>query len=154
MLIACLLYLSAYVMFIVIEKSSDYFFNTWFISLDPKRYYILLTPCTNYRAKRLVMMSVSLCTQTGLHYLTIPVQKTRVCFIDIWYTSLTSVHYNLMYGLAIVTESFSPLDLDYTTSLVKVQIRSYMTSNTILDSVYLPYTLNWLKLVSASLHQL
>ena len=46
-------------------------------------------------------------------------------FIDIWYTFLTSVHYNLEHGLAIVTESFSPLNLDHTTSFVKVWIRSH-----------------------------
>ena len=44
---------------------------------------------------------------------------------------LTSVHYNLEHGLVIVTDSFSPLDLDHTTFLVKVQIRSDVTSNTI-----------------------
>ena len=58
------------------------------------------------QSERLVMMSVSLCTQTGLCYLTIQVLNTRVCFIDIWYTSLTSVHYNLEHGLVSVTESF------------------------------------------------
>ena len=34
--------------------------------------------------------------------------------------SLTSVHYNLGHGLAIVTESFSLLDLNYTTSFVSI----------------------------------
>ena len=55
--------------------------------------------------------------------------------------------YNLEYGLAIVRESFSPLILDYTTSFVKVQMRSDVTSHTILDTVYMPCTLNWSKLV-------
>ena len=36
-------------MFPVIEKSFDYFFNTCFISLDPDVYYIPLTPCTNHK---------------------------------------------------------------------------------------------------------
>ena len=40
---------------------------------------------------------------TGLHCLTIQVLNTRVYFRDIWYTHLTSVHYN-----------------GYTTSFVKV----------------------------------
>ena len=41
------------------------------------------------QSKSLVMMSVSLHTQTKLHCLIIWVLNTRVCFIDIWYTSLT-----------------------------------------------------------------
>ena len=58
---------------------------------------------------RLVIMSASLCTQTGLHCLIIQVLNTRVWFLNIQYTSLTSVHSNLEHGLAILTESFSPL---------------------------------------------
>ena len=84
------------------------------------------------QSKWLVTMSVSLRTQTGLHHPIIQVLYTRVCFIDIWYTSLTFVHY-LEHRLAIVEESFSPLSLDYTTSFVKVQIRSDATSHTILS---------------------
>ena len=91
-------------------------------------------------------MSVSLHTQVGLHCLTIQVLNTRVSFIDIWYTSLTSVCYNLEHGLAIITESFSPLNLDYTTSFVKVQTRSHVVSHTIPDIFYLPCTLNWFEL--------
>ena len=67
------------------------------------------------QSKRLEMMSASLYTWTGLHCLTIQVLNTRL-FIDVWGTSLTSVHNNLENGLAIVTESFSPLNLDYITS--------------------------------------
>ena len=70
------------------------------------------------------MMSASLHTQTRLPNLTIQVLNTRVHSIDIWYTSLTSVHNNLEHGLVNVTESFSPLNLRYTTSFVKVRIRS------------------------------
>ena len=83
--------------------------------------YIPLTLCpiTNTE-QRLVMMSASLCTQSGLHCLTIQVLNIRVCFIDIWYTSLTSIQYNLEHVLAIITESFSPLNLDHTTSFVKI----------------------------------
>ena len=103
------------------------------------------------QSKRLVMMSVSLRTETGLHCLTIQVLNTRVCFIDIWYTSLTSVHYNLEDGLAIMTESFSALYLDYITSFVKVQTRGYVTSHTMPDTVFVMYTklaqngLDWLQ---------
>ena len=79
---------------------------------------------------------------TGLHNLTIKVLNKRVCFIDIWYTFLTSLHYYLEHGLAIVTESFSLLNLSYMTSFVEVQIRSDVTSHTISDTVYLPCTLN------------
>ena len=89
------------------------------------------------QSKRLVTVSASLHTQTGLQCLTIQVLNTKVCFIDIWCTSLTSVYYNLEHMLAIVTESFSPVDLDYTTSLVKVWIRSDATSHTIPDTVHL-----------------
>ena len=52
-------------------------------------------------------MSVSLHTQTGLHHLTIQVLNIRVCFLNIIYASLTSIHGNLEHGLAILTESFS-----------------------------------------------
>ena len=58
---------------------------------------------------RLVTMSASLCTQTGLHCLIIQVLHIRVWFLNIWYTSPTSVHSNLEHRLAILTESFSPL---------------------------------------------
>ena len=85
------------------------------------------------QSKRLVIMSASLRTQTGLHYLTIQVLNTKVCFIDIWYTSLTSVHYNLEHRLVNITKSFSPLNLNYTTSLVKVWIRSDAKSHAISD---------------------
>ena len=54
-------------------------------------------------------------------------------------SSLTSVHYNLEHELAIVTESFSPLNLYHTTSFVKVQIRSDATSHAIPLS-YTPVT--------------
>ena len=64
--------------------------------------------------------TVSLHSQTGLHCLTIQVLNTRVCFIDIKYTSLASVHNNLEYGLVPIMESISPLNLNYTTFLVKV----------------------------------
>ena len=83
--------------------------------------------------QRLVIKSVSLHTQTGVFNLSIQVLNTRVHFIDIWYDSLTSVHYNLEYGLVITTESFSPLNLNYTISFVKVQIRSEATSHAIPD---------------------
>ena len=56
-------------------------------------------------------MSVSLHTQTGLHCLIIQVINIRVWFLNIWNTSLTSVHSNLEHGLAILTESFSPLKI-------------------------------------------
>ena len=68
-------------------------------------------------------MLESLCTQTRLHNLTIQ-DLNMSHFIDIWYTSLTSVHYNLDHRLAIVTEAF-----------VKVQLRSDVTSHTIPDTI-------------------
>ena len=87
-------------------------------------------------------MSASLHTQTWLHNLTIQVLNIIVWYLDIWYTSLTFVHYNLEYGLAIVTESFSSLNLYHTTSFVKVWIRSDIPSYAIPDAVYFPATLN------------
>ena len=63
---------------------------------------------TQFMNTRLVMMSVSLCTQTGLHCLIIQVLNTRVWFLNIWYTSFASVHSNLEHWLVILTE-FSPL---------------------------------------------
>ena len=65
---------------------------------------------------------------------------------SVMHFSLTSVHNNLEHRLATATEIFSPLDLDYTTSFVKVQTRSDVTSHTILDTVYLPCALNWFEL--------
>ena len=93
-----------------------------FYYLIPNMYYISLHTLYKLQSKRLVTMSVSLHTQTGLHHLPIQVLNTRVCFID----------YNLEHRLAIVTKSFSPLDLDYITSFVNDQIRSDMTSHAIL----------------------
>ena len=84
------------------------------------------------QSKRLVTTSVSLCTQTGLHCLTIQVLNIRVCFMDFWYSSLTSEHINLEHGLAIVTKSFSPLDLDYTIP----HISTYRLSNYIVIMAY------------------
>ena len=60
-------------------------------------YWFQLTPAAIYRAKRLVTTSVSLHTQslhtqTGLQCLTVQeLLNKRVCFIDIWCTSLTFV---------------------------------------------------------------
>ena len=96
--------------------------------LRPKHILHSIDSFYNLPSKRLVTTSVSLYTQTRSPCLTFQFINTRACFIDLWYTSLTSVHYNLGHGLAIVTESFSPLNLDYTTSLVKVWIRSDLTS--------------------------
>ena len=57
----------------------------------------------------LVIMSVSLRTQTGLHCLIIQALTQQVWFLNIQYTSFISVWSNLEHGLAILTESFSPL---------------------------------------------
>ena len=58
---------------------------------------------------RLVTLSASLRTQTGLHYLIIQVLNTRVWFLNASIHFSTSVHSNLEHGLAILTERFSPL---------------------------------------------
>ena len=98
----------------MIDKSFDYFFNTCFISLDPNTYMLhSIDSLSKLHSKRPVTTSVSLHTQTGLHCATIQVLNTRD-------TSLTLVHYNLEHRLAIIAESFSPLNLNHTTSVVKV----------------------------------
>ena len=106
------------------EKSLDLLFDNHFISLVPDKYlhlqsFYLFTGSklrwhfpgllVQITESRLVTMSVSLHTQTGLWCLTIQVLNIRVCFLNIWYTSLTSVHSNLAHGLAILIENFSPL---------------------------------------------
>ena len=107
-----------------------YSLTNTFISLDPNAIYASLTLCKNYRAK------------TGNN-----VSKFMHSNWITIHSNLITVHYNLEYGLAIVTESFSPLDLNYTTSFVEVQTRSDVTSHAIPDTVYLACTLNWAKLV-------
>ena len=104
------------------------------------------------QSKRLATTSVSLHTQTGSPCLTIQVLNIGVYFMDLWYTWLTSVHINLEHELVIVTQSFTPLNLDYTTSFVKVWIRSDATSHAIPDVVYLPSHWawrNWFELATA-----
>ena len=91
----------------------------------------------------------------GLCCITIQVLNTRVCFLDIWYAPFTSVYYNLEHGVAIITESFSPLNLNYTTSFVKVWIRSDMTSHAIPDTVHFSCITagkNQFELITASLN--
>ena len=50
--------------------------------------------------------------------------KHRVWSLNIQYTSLTSVHSNLEHMLAMLQRALVHSNLNYTTSLVKVQIRS------------------------------
>ena len=101
--------------------------------------------CINYRAK--TGNNVSEFTHSNwISNFISQILNTNVHFIDIWYTSLTSIHYNLEHGFAIVTENFSPLNPSYITSFVKIQIRSDVTSHTIPGAAYLPCTLNWAKL--------
>ena len=83
------------------------------------------------QSKRLVTILVSYHTKTGLCCLTIQVLNIRACFIDIWSTFLIYVYNNLEHELAIIAESFSPLNLNYTTSFVKDQTRSDATSHDI-----------------------
>ena len=62
---------------------------------------------TIFPSQRLVTMSASLRTQTGLHCLILQVLTQRVCFLNV---SLTSVRKNLEHGLVTLIESFSPLE--------------------------------------------
>ena len=120
-----------------------YYYYYLMIPMIPNMYHIQLT--LSNPEQRLVTMSVSLHTQTGWPNLTSQILNTWVHFIDIWYTSLTSVHYNLEHELAIVTESFS--NLSYTTSFANIWIRCDATRQAVPDIVYLPCALNWAKLV-------
>ena len=84
----------------------------WYSLIIPMIPQYLLRFCwlgAQFMNTRLAMMSASLRTQTALHCLIIQVLHTRVWFLNNHYTSLTSVHSNLEHGLAIITESFSPL---------------------------------------------
>ena len=68
-------------------------------------HWITLEQLTNSES-RLVTMPASLHTQTRQPNLSVQVLNTRVNFLNV---SLTSVHSNSEHGLAILTESFSPL---------------------------------------------
>ena len=68
-------------------------------------HWITLEQLTNSES-RLVTMSVSLRTQIRQPNLSVQILNTRVNFLNV---SLTSVYSNLEHGLAILTESFSPL---------------------------------------------
>ena len=118
--------------------------------LRPKHISHSIDSLSKLQSKRLVATSASLHIQTGLHCLIIHVLNTRACFRDIWCTSLSSVHCNLECGLAIVTESFSPLDLVHITLFVKVPIRSEVTNHAIPDNIYLSCALNWFELATAN----
>ena len=90
-------------------------------------------------------MSASLHIQTGSitqSYYSSPKHKSPLHRYLIHFSDFHK--YNLEHGLAIVTESFSPLNRDHTTCFVKVQIRSDAIS---LDAVDLLCTHNWVKSV-------
>ena len=116
-------------------NGSSHYPNNW-STLSYSSIYSLDSSMHKLQTKRWVTMSASLHILTGLHCLTIQVLNTRVWFLDIWYTSLTFVNKN-----------FSPLNLDYTVSFVKVWIRIDLTCHAIADTVYLPCAPNWAKLV-------
>ena len=89
------------------------FIPTWcYLMVSNTCITFLLTRCTIHEYK------------AGLHYLIIQVLHTRVWFLNIRYTSLTSVHSNLEHGLAILQRALVHSNLNYTTSLVEVQSRS------------------------------
>ena len=121
--------------------------------LRPKHILHSIDSLYNLQSKSLVTTEFMHSNWITLSYYSSPKHKSLLH--RFWCASLTSVHNNLEHGLAIVTESFSPLDLDYTTSFVKFQIRSDMTSHAILDNVYLSCTTtskNQFELVTASLN--
>ena len=67
-----------------------------------------LTPGTIYRAKTGNTVSEFM-HSNWITLSTIQVLNIRVCFLNVWYTSPTSVHINLEHGLVTLTEGFSPL---------------------------------------------
>ena len=85
------------------------FIPTWcYLIVSHTCIMFLLTQCTIHEYK--TGNDVSKFTHSNcitLSYYSSP--NTRVWFLNIWYTSLTSVHSNLEHRLAILTESFSPL---------------------------------------------
>ena len=83
-------------------------FQIWYSKIVPHKSITLNHSLSNLiiSSQRLITISVSLRTWTVLPCLIIQVLNTRVWFLNV---SLTSVHSNLEHGLAILTESFSPL---------------------------------------------
>ena len=85
------------------------FIPTWcYLIVSHTCITFLLTQCTIHEYK--TGNNISEFTHSNcitLSYYSSP--NTRVWFLNIWYTSLTSVHSNLEHSLAILTESFSPL---------------------------------------------
>ena len=85
------------------------FIPTWYYLVIQNTYItFLLAQCTSHEYK--TGNDVSEFTHSNwilLSYYSSP--NTRVWFLNIWYTSLTSVHSNLEHGLAILTKTFSPL---------------------------------------------
>ena len=85
------------------------FIPDWCYVVSPNTYITFpLTQCTIHEYK--TGNDVSKFTHSNwitLSYYSSP--NTRAWFLNIWYTSLTSVHSNLEHRLAILTESFSPL---------------------------------------------
>ena len=148
----CCFLQSSTALLIVVNESNNWFALTHFHLLvtDSKHVLHFLYSLAKLQG-RLVTMSGSLCTQTRLHNLTIQVLNTRVWFLDIWFISSISIHCNLEHGLAIITESFSLLNLSYITSFVNVWMRSHVISP---DAAYLPCIHNWAKPVWTSFNQL
>ena len=103
------------------------FIPDWYYLMIPNTCITFpLTLCTiyKYRAKTgKNIMEFMHSNWITLSYYSSPKHKSLLH--RFWYASLTSIHNNLKRGLAIVTESFSPLNLSYTTSFVKVQTRSH-----------------------------
>ena len=97
------------------------FIPNWYYLMIPKYVLCFHWLYAQFMNTRLVMMSVSLRTQTGLHCLITQVLNTRVWFQNIRYTS---VHSNLEHGLAILQRALVHSNLNYTTSLVEIQSRS------------------------------
>ena len=67
-----------------------------------------------------------------------------------WYNPFTSIHSNLVHGLAILTESFSPLRSVLHNLLLKSKAE---VCTKLRDSLLYHVHLNWIKLVLSSFSQ-
>ena len=99
---------------ILFQLSIIYWFQTWII------FQRLFVPFTNTEQKTSNNVSEFMHSSWIMPSYYPSSKHKNLIPRDFIYTSLTSVHYNLKHGPVTVTESFSPLNLDYITSIIKV----------------------------------
>ena len=128
--------------------------NTIFLLNDGSKicFTISLTPCMIYRVKTGNIHSEFM-HPNWITLFTIQVLNI-VCFLNIWYTSLTAIHSNLEHGVVILTESFSPLKSELHNHPWWIQNEKCGPSYTICFYIMCtqldPTGLNWFQLVPAN----